>query len=326
MLGEFDLIRAYFQDQVGPGVLGVGDDAARMPMPPGEQIVVCKDLLIEGRHFFPDVDPETLGHKALAVNLSDLAAMGSKPLGFLLGIGLPEANPQWLAAFSRGMLALGHSAGCPLIGGDTVRVGSEKVISITALGTLPAGQPGLLRQAAKDGDDVWVSGSLGAAHVALLGLQGDERITPERLGSLRPALEIPQPRLALGQALLGIAHAAIDVSDGLVQDLGHVLQASGCGAVLESSRLPIDVRLNGLADELRLKAALSGGDDYELCFTAPLARREDILTLARSVAVPVTRIGRIHSAPGLTVLDDHGQPISIRQSGFDHFGPAQDDV
>lgn len=319
MLGEFSLIREYFQDQVPPDVLGVGDDAACMPMPDGTQLVVCKDLLVEGRHFFSDVNPRSLGHKALAVNLSDLAAMGAKPLGCLLGIGLKSARPDWLDAFSDGMLSLGRRFACPLIGGDTVRVDHEVVISVTALGTLPAQQSGLTRHAAVTGDDIWVSGYLGAAHVALLGIQGDPRVSQTLIDATRCALETPEPRVTLGGALLGIAHAAIDISDGLCQDLGHILERSGCGATLYCADLPRDPRLEGLDESFRYRAALVGGDDYELCFTAPASKRSEILKLSKTIGVELSLIGAINNGSELVVIGVEGSPMVISNGGFDHF-------
>ena len=321
-LDEFSLIRRYFQGRVATDVLGVGDDAARLPMPANTQLVVCKDLLIEGRHFFSDVNPETLGHKALAVNLSDLAAMGAKPVGCLLGLGLRQADPQWLDGFSRGLLALTEQSECPLLGGDTVRVKNEIVISVTALGTLPAGEPGLLRSHARPGDDIWVSGYLGAAHVALLGLQADPRITLEYLARVRDALEMPQPRLSLGQSLLGVARAAIDISDGLLQDLGHILKASGCGASIHYADLPVDPRLKGLPSDLCATAVLTGGDVYELCFTADTARRDDIVRIGEQLDIPLTRIGMMQEGEGLDVMDADGKAMAVGCGGFDHFRGA----
>ena len=318
-LDEFSVIREYFQRRVSSDVLGVGDDAARLPMPPNTELVVCKDLLIEGRHFFSEVNPETLGHKALAVNLSDLAAMGAEPMGFLLGLGLRQAQPQWLSGFSQGLLRLAQQWNCPLLGGDTVRVEGEIVISVTALGTLPAGEPGLLRSNARPGDDIWVSGYLGAAHVALLGLQADRRVSAERLTTVRDALETPQPRLLLGQALLGVARAAIDISDGLLQDLGHILKASGCRARLQYGDLPVDPRLQGLPAEVCIDAVLTGGDVYELCFTADVSKRSDIARISKQLNLPISRVGEMHAGEGLEIIDAMGSPMTIGQSGFDHF-------
>lgn len=323
-LDEFSVIREYFQGRVSSNVLGVGDDAARLPMPPNTQLVVCKDLLIEGRHFFADVNPATLGHKALAVNLSDLAAMGAKPVGCLLGLGLRQAQPQWLAGFSQGLLGLAERWECPLLGGDTVRVQHEIVISVTALGVLPVGEPGLLRSNARPGDDIWVSGYLGAAHIALLGLQGESGVSQDRLESVRRALETPQPRLLLGQALLGVARAAIDISDGLLQDLGHILKASGCRARLHYADIPLDPGLKGLPPALCATAALTGGDVYELCFTADASRRSDIVRIGERLNIPVTRIGVMQAGDGLEIVDAQGAAMNVGHSGFDHFRDLDD--
>lgn len=323
-LDEFSLIRSYFANPVAPQMLGVGDDAARVPMPAGSQLVACKDLLIEGRHFFPDVDPRLLGHKSLAVNLSDLAAMGAKPLACLLGIGLRQADPQWLEAFSGGLLELARLWDCPLVGGDTVRVRTETVISVTALGSLPEGQQGLMRSAAVAGDDIWISGYLGAPHVALLALKGDARIDSDLLARTRSALEQPQPRLTLGQSLLGLAHAAIDISDGLVQDLGHVAQASQCLTQLRYADLPIDPRLSGLPEEIRTEAVLRGGDVYELCFTAPASRRQDIERIGRQLKVPLACAGQVLDGHGVQVLASDGSIMNMNSPGFDHFRESSD--
>ncbi len=224
---------------VSAGVLGVGDDAARLRLPPNTDLVSCKDLLIEGRHFFANVSPDTLGHKALAVNLSDLAAMGAKPLACLLGIGLVTPRADWLAEFADGFYRLADQWQCPLIGGDTIASEFGTVISVTVMGTLPSGELGLRRNRGQIDDDLWVSGDLGGADVALRALQGDVNISPELLAATRARLERPEPRVALGQALLPHAHAAIDISDGLTQDLQHLLKASNCGAEIYWQQLPI---------------------------------------------------------------------------------------
>jgi len=300
-------------------MLGHGDDAARLRVPPDTDLVTCKDLLIEGRHFFADVDPYLLGHKALAVNLSDLAAMGATPLACLLGIGLPRTDDPWLEAFAQGFYQLADQWHCPLIGGDTV--GSEQgvVISVTALGTLPQGQLGLRRDLAMVDDDIWVSGDLGAADIALKGLTGVLDLPPERLAGVRPHLEQPMPRVALGRALLPLAHAAIDISDGLVQDLQHVLDASHCGAILEQASLPIHPSLSGFESTIVQSAILHGGDAYELCFTAPVAARKAIEALSESQAVSLTRIGTVCAQQGLFLRQQDGQLNAAKGSGFDHF-------
>lgn len=321
-LGEFSLIDRYFKrplgPDVGPGAVGVGDDAAILPMPAGHKLVACKDVLVEGRHFFSDVSPNSLGHKSLAVNLSDLAAMGATPMGCLLGLGLPSVDEQWLDEFAKGLCDLADRWNCPLIGGDTV--GSDKgiFISVTALGTLPIDEPGLLRSAAKVGDDVWVSGPLGAPDVALQILSGKLADVAGCLPNIRNTLERPEPRVALGQQLLGLANAAIDISDGLAQDLGHVLDDSGVGAVIEFERLPVHPALTSFAEEALRRAVLEGGDVYELCFTAPVQHRDQVVRTGQSIGLALHRIGKIVAEPGLMAQVD-GHLSEITPGGFDHF-------
>jgi len=318
-LGEFSLIERYFLRPAPGNTLGVGDDAARVELPAATALVICKDLLIEGRHFFSDVAPQTLGHKALAVNLSDLAAMGAEPLGCLLGLGLPEPEERWLESFAQGFHALCDETQCPLLGGDTVRHEQGVLISVTAFGTLPLGHPGLRRSAARAGDDLWVSGWLGAADTALGLLRGELPADDALLAQVRGALERPTPRLSLGRALLDLAHAAIDISDGLAQDLGHVLKASDCGAVIDLASLPAHPALSKLPAARVLRAMLNGGDVYELCFTADPSKRLAIAALAGQLMVPLTRIGQIKSDPGLFARQDNGQQIPLAAQGFDHF-------
>src|SRR5690606_27395016 len=231
LASEFDLIARYFTRPAPAGMLGVGDDCALFPAPAGMHIATSTDLLIQGRHFFPDVDPAALGHKALAVNLSDLAAMGARPIGCVLGLALPQASESWLAGFAQGFHGLADRHGCPLMGGDTTRSPHDLAISVTVFGAV-APERALRRDAARAGDDIWVSGALGAADVAYRLLDGQLPADPQRLAATRRALEWPEPRVALGQALGGLARAAIDISDGLLQDLAHVLEASGVGAHL----------------------------------------------------------------------------------------------
>lgn len=265
------------------------------------------DTLIEGRHFLPNVEPRTLGHKALAVNLSDLAASGAKPRWFLLALSLAAPDEKWLQAFSEGLFALADAHGAELVGGDTTR-GPQVAITLTAIGEVPAGTA-LTRGGARAGDDVWVSGTLGGAALAL--------VHPELADAAR-RLHEPQPRVALGQKLRGLASAAIDVSDGLAADLGHLLERSGVGAHLDYSRLPKDVSFGKISDaELERRCVLSGGDDYELLFTAPKERRSEVGALGEA-----TRIGEIRAAGGLEILDAQGKPVP-HQGGFDHFGPAR---
>jgi len=321
LASEFDLIARYFTRTAPAGLLGVGDDCALFPVPPGEQVATSTDLLLEGRHFFPDVDPQALGHKALAVNLSDLAAMGARPIGCVLGLALPRLDEPWLAAFAAGFHALAAAHGCPLIGGDTTRSAHDLAISVTVFGAVPAGQA-LRRDGAQAGDDIWVSGELGAADVAYRLLDGQYPADAVLLAATRGALEWPEPQVALGLALRGIAHAAIDISDGLLQDLGHILAASRVGATLHYAELPAAAALAALEDAPLRRAVLGGGDVYQLCFTAPASRREAVLAAAAEAGVRVTRVGQIQAQPGLSVLDGQGQPLGDLPAGFDHFPAA----
>lgn len=321
MASEFDLIARYFTRTAPAGLLGVGDDCALFPVPPGEQVATSTDLLLEGRHFFPDVDPRALGHKALAVNLSDLAAMGARPIGCVLGLALPRLDEPWLAAFADGFHALADAHGCPLIGGDTTRSAHDLAISVTVFGAVPAGQA-LRRDGAQAGDDIWVSGELGAADVAYRLLDGQYPADAALLAATRGALEWPQPQVALGLALRGIAHAAIDLSDGLLQDLGHILAASRVGACLEYARMPAATALAGMDEAPLSRAVLGGGDVYQLCFTAPAARRDAVEAAGRLANARVTRIGQTLPQTGLTVLDGQGGTMSALPAGFDHFPAA----
>ena len=323
-MGEFDLIARYFTRPVRRAALGVGDDCALLAPAPGMQLAVSSDMLVEGRHFFADVSPERLGHKALAVNLSDLAACGARPLAFTLALALPRVDAPWLEAFSRGLLALADGHGCELVGGDTTQ--GPLNICITVFGEVPAGQA-LLRSGARPGDDIYVSGTLGDARLALEALQGHITLPADVLAAARLRLEQPTPRVALGQALRGVASSALDVSDGLLGDLGHILRASGTGACIDTSittdliaisALPISAR--GQFDpELLHQCTLAGGDDYELAFTAPVARRAAVAAAALASSTPVTRIGRIEAEPGLRLVDAQGRPVARRYASFDHF-------
>ena len=331
-LGEFKLIARYFQRPQRPldagVVLGVGDDCALLQPTPGMQWAVSSDMLVSGRHFFADVDPRALGHKALAVNLSDLAACGAQPRAFTLALALPESNAAWLQPFSEGLFALADAHGCALIGGDTTR--GPLNICITVMGEVPPGQA-LLRSGAQVGDDVYVSGTLGDAALALRGLQGQVQLPPALLAQARQRLEQPTPRVALGLALRGVATAAADVSDGLLGDLGHILAQSGVGATVNAD---IAIQLiaacadstgargqfgTKLPAARALQCVLAGGDDYELVFTAPPAQAAAVQAAAQASDTPVTRIGRIESAPGLRLLDAHGQPLPGDWKSFDHF-------
>jgi len=315
---EFDLIARYFKRPVPKEMLGGGDDCALFSVPPGKQVATSTDLLLEGRHFFSDVDPRTLGHKALAVNLSDLAAMGAKPIGCLLGLGLPSIDPLWIERFADGFYALAHEHDCYLIGGDTTRSLSGITLSVTVFGAVDPVHA-MHRSAAQPGDEIWLSGYLGAADIACRMLAGEIPDNSELLKKIRPALELPVPRVLLGQALAQHVHAAIDVSDGLLQDLGHILQASGCGAQIFEAALPIHHDLHGLPETLLRRAALAGGDLYELCFTAPLSAHAAIDEISRAFSIPLTRIGTTTLLKDLQVLDRAGHIVCDLPAGFDHF-------
>ncbi|MFS2034619.1 thiamine-phosphate kinase [Polaromonas sp. CT11-55] len=327
-MGEFDLIARYFTRPAARAALGVGDDCALLQPAPGTQLAISSDMLVEGRHFFADVDPLTLGHKALAVNLSDLAACGAKPLAFTLALALPRVDEAWLAAFSKGLLALADAHSCELVGGDTTQ--GPLNICITVFGEVPVlngKSQALLRSGAKAGDDVYVSGTLGDARLALEALRGTVPLPLGLLAQARRRLEQPTPRVALGQALRGIASAAIDVSDGLIGDLQHILRASRAGATLETAlatRLVAacahpDWSGTGIGAEKQLEFTLAGGDDYELAFTAPESAREAVQAAAKQAQTPVSRIGRINADPGLRLLDAAGALIERRYASFDHF-------
>ncbi|SHI24641.1 thiamine-phosphate kinase [Pollutimonas bauzanensis] len=315
---EFDLIARHFSRPAPSGFLGVGDDCALVPVAPGHHLATSTDLLVEGRHFFAGTDPAALGHKSLAVNLSDLAAMGAQPLACLLSLSLPDVDHDWLAAFAGGFYALAGEAGCPLVGGDTTRSPSGIVISVTVMGQVRP-QLALRRAAARAGDDIWITGTLGAADIALRLLQNKLPADPSLLAAVRPALERPLPPWAFAQQLAGVAHAALDISDGLAQDLGHILAASGCGAELDYNALPVAPALRGLDSQLVQAAVLAGGDVYQLCFTAPVQARQRILALADAAALQATRAGRIVAEPGLRIWGAGGVPITLRNAGFDHF-------
>ena len=323
-MGEFDLIARYFTRPVRHAALGVGDDCALLAPRPGMQLAISSDMLVEGRHFFADVDPEALGHKALAVNLSDLAACGARPLAFTLALALPRVDEAWLAGFSKGLLALADAHGCELVGGDTTQ--GPLNICITVFGEVPAGQA-LLRSGARAGDDIYVSGTLGDARLALEALLGHIHLPDELLAQARQRLERPTPRVALGLALRGIASSAMDVSDGLLGDFGHILKASGVGAsirtdetikLIAASAYPSSA--TGQFDQKLLQqCTLAGGDDYELLFTAPPQHRAAVAAAAAQSQTAVTCIGQVQAEPGLRLVDAQGQPVQHRFASFDHF-------
>ena len=323
-MGEFDLIARYFTRPVRHAALGVGDDCALLAPRPGMQLAISSDMLVEGRHFFADVDPEALGHKALAVNLSDLAACGARPQAFTLALALPRVDETWLSGFSRGLLALADAHGCELVGGDTTQ--GPLNICITVFGEVPPGQA-LLRSGARAGDDIYVSGTLGDARLALEALQGHLSLPPDLLARARLRLERPTPRVALGLALRGVASSAMDVSDGLLGDLSHILKASGVGARIDThitsnliATSAYSSSTGGLFDlKLTHQATLAGGDDYELAFTAPPARRDAVAAASQASNTPVTRIGSVLPEPGLLLVDAHGQLLANSFASFDHF-------
>ena len=326
-MGEFDLIARYFTRPArsgGPVALGVGDDCALLAPAPGMQLAISSDMLVEGRHFFADVDPEALGHKALAVNLSDLAACGARPLAFTLALSLPRVHEPWLAEFSRGMWALADAHGCELVGGDTTQ--GPLNICITVFGEVPPGQA-LLRSGAQPGDDIYVSGTLGDARLALEALLGHTTLPADVLARARQRLERPSPRVALGLLLRGVASSAMDLSDGLLGDLSHILKASGVGAridtqvtskLIAASAFPSSAG-SQFDSELVHQCTLAGGDDYELAFTAPPARRDAVAAASQASSTPVTRIGTVLAEPGLRLVDAQGQAVEHRYASFDHF-------
>ena len=319
-MGEFDLIARYFTRPGRRAVLGVGDDCALLQPQAGMQLAVSSDMLVEGRHFLPTTPAAGLGHKALAVNLSDLAACGAKPLAFTLALALPFIDENWLAGFSKGLWNLADAHGCELIGGDTTQ--GPLTIGITVFGEVPPGDA-LLRNAAQAGDDIYISGSVGNARLALEVFRGNLSVSAADFESARQRMEQPEPRVALGIALRGIANAGIDVSDGLAGDLGHILKASQVGAVLTTDWIQdsaaVTAALQALPFARRLDMALAGGDDYELLFTAPPDQADAVQEAANDCDVSITCIGRITSGSGLQVLDAHGVPMSRRFASFDHF-------
>lgn len=319
-MGEFELIARYFERTGRPGArgvaLGIGDDCGLVAPAEGMQLAVTTDMLVEGRHFLSTVAPARLGHKALAVNLSDLAACGAEPIAFTLALAMPRADESFLAPFSEGLFTLAEAHGIELLGGDTTA--GPLNICITAFGQVPRGQA-LLRSGARAGDDLWVSGRLGDARLALEVFRGAVTLGAAEFEAVREAMERPQPRVTLGRALRGLATSAIDLSDGLVGDLGHVLAASNVGAVIDADALPRSTVLAAQSMALQRLCVLAGGDDYELLFTAPAARHDAVRAAGAQAGVALTRIGTIDAAPGLRLVDAQGQALAARFAGFDHF-------
>jgi thiamine-monophosphate kinase len=318
MLSEFDIIRRYFTRPTSQTVLGVGDDCALIRVTEGEDLAVSTDMLIAGRHFHRDADPAKLGHKALAVNLSDMAAMGATPRWATLAIALPEANEVWLEAFAGGFLQLAERHAVDLVGGDTTR--GPLTLCVQIMGEVPRGMA-LRRDGAKPGDEIWVSGQLGDAALILAHLDHSIVLDPHEVAMYAPRLHEPTPRLALGRALLGVAHSCVDVSDGLAADLGHILERSQVAAVVQLGRVPRSRLVERkLPATVALRAMLAGGDDYELCFTAAPERHAEVIEIGKRLGVAVTSVGRIEEGAGLTVLDESGEPTDIGVAGWDHFG------
>ena len=319
MISEFELIERYFTRPARTAALGIGDDCALIKAPTGLVLAITTDMLVEGTHFLANADPRRLGHKALAVNLSDLAAMGADPRWFLLALALPEANEAWLAAFAEGMFALAERHSVELIGGDTTR--GLRNLCITAIGTLPPGYA-LRRDTAATGEDVWLSGSTGDAALGLAHLRGRVKLSADAAAYCLARLEAPDPRVALGTRLRGLAASAIDVSDGLLADVGHIAQQSKVKAEIEFEQLPRSPALAACADRaLADECLLAGGDDYELVFTAPTEKRTAVEAAGAAAAVALTRIGRIvEGDPAVRLLDASGKPIAVGQTGYDHFG------
>ncbi|HZI82660.1 MAG TPA: thiamine-phosphate kinase [Casimicrobiaceae bacterium] len=319
-LSEFELIDRFFRRPVRQATLGIGDDAALIGPAAGCELAISTDMLVEGRHFFPDADPESLGHKTLAVNLSDLAAMGARPRWAFLACALASADPAWLEAFARGFFALADAHAVELIGGDTTR--GPLNLCVTIVGEVPAGEA-LLRSGARPGDAIYVSGALGDAALGLAHCRGHLALSSEEIARCDAALSRPTPRVALGQRLRGIATAAIDVSDGLMGDLGHVVEASRAGATIDLAALPrspaLDRRLVGAERALALECLLAGGDDYELCFTAPPGAAAKLQALSVELGVALARIGTIEARGGIVVRDEHGRALATAPRAFDHF-------
>ena len=321
-MGEFDLIKRYFTRATPGAVLGVGDDAALLQASTGNVLAVSCDMLVSGTHFLPDADPYLLGHKTLAVNLSDMAAIGALPRCAMLAIAMPSADETWLDKFSAGFFELAQQYCVDLVGGDTTR--GPLNLCVTIIGEVPASQA-LRRSGAQIGDDIWVSGSLGDAALALAHLQGGIELGEAELAACASRLHQPQPRVALGIALRGIATSAIDVSDGLLADLGHVLEASQVGAEIHFDKLPasniLRSRVKGVGREggLAQRCILAGGDDYELCFTVPALHRAEVERLSVQLDLPLTRIGEIVAGRECTVHDASGNPIKLESRGYDHF-------
>jgi len=316
-LSEFSLIQRYFTRATPGAVLGVGDDAALVQVKSGMELAISTDMLVSGTHFFADADPYLLGHKALAVNISDMAAMGAQPRWATLAISLPNEDPAWLERFSAGFFALADQYQVELIGGDTTC--GPLNLSVTIMGEVPQGSA-LRRDGAQLGDEIWVSGKLGDAALALAHMQGKLTLDEAVFNASASALHQPQPRVALGISLLGIAHSAIDISDGLLADLGHILQRSKVAAEIHFDAIPVSTHLRPwLAEEVGRQCALAGGDDYELCFTAPVEKHAQLEKLGTQLELQLSCIGKIVAGSGCIVCAANGSEMTIKGAGYEHF-------
>lgn len=317
MTPEFELIRRHFVRPMRATALGPGDDCALLAPSPGCELAVTSDMLVAGTHFLPDTDPRRLGWKALAVNLSDVAAMGVVPRWVTLALSLPQLDHDWLAAFAAGFFDCADSFGVDLIGGDTTR--GPLNLCVTAFGEVPAGRA-IRRSGARAGDGIWVSGQPGRAALGLGDRLGTLRLPGSARDDCIAALEQPQPRVALGAALQGLATAMIDVSDGLLADLGHIARASGLGAAVHDAALPWAALHAACADDTAVRdALLAGGDDYELLFCAPAEADDALVAMSARLALPLTRIGAMQSGDGVHLVDAAGAELPVGRRGYDHF-------
>ena len=318
---EFDLIARHFTRPAANAVLGVGDDCALLSVTNGMDLAISTDTMVSGTHFFPDVNPENLGHKALAVNLSDMAAMGALPYWAMLAVTLPNVDHAWLAAFAKGFFDLAQEYNVSLVGGDTTR-GPSLAMTVTIMGEVPAGAA-LRRSGAKVGNDVWVSGNVGDAALAVAHRYGRVVLAEGDYKEAVMRLYEPTPRVALGQALRGLATAAIDVSDGLLADLTHICRLSGVGATVDIGSVPVSaIGAKHIDSDAGRNAILAGGDDYELCFTAHPNSRDSIQELEDVLGVPITRIGQVKRGKGVSLLGADGKAVKIDGRGYDHFRDA----
>ncbi len=316
-MSEFNLIAKYFTRPAQQADLGIGDDAALIRVTQGQQLAISADMLVAGTHFFHDASPYSIGWKSLAVNVSDMAAMGAQPKWATLAIALPEVNEPWLTEFSQGFFACAQAFNVDLIGGDTTR--GPLTLSVQIMGEVPLGQA-IQRNGAKAGDDIWASGVIGSAALGLAHLQGKVNLTEPTTSHCLTALTTPTPRVALGLALRGVANSCIDISDGLTADLSHILKASNLGAKLALEDIHCDDYLRTRLNDGNIQQCiLAGGDDYELLFTAPKSQRDHIQQLSQQLELPISLIGEATPQLGL-VVSHHQQTLDITKKGFDHFG------